>query len=351
MRKQIEQRSDEIRSEVLQSNLHHGESEHPLSRLEFKTILQSVVYSYGPAKQLVQDLLNPKSSAKLDKLGEESYVAKKNELKVELGHVQNRLANDEDVQKARPNPVSFGKRFVAAIPILILAGEVFLDASAFSSLRTWFVIGLLISLAFNASKYVIISFLTNSIKEMRSWKLKLIAVLGTLTAMTVVFYGLASLRTGALASAGISDAGGSLVFMGLSLFLFCSVWLAHAMTSSIREEISEYDGKKRSYVERQELLSKEGQLKTELKELEIERETTKSSRVVDLDQADSLFRLIDQHYKLTAMKLQSNYMRGRRIMGEEIPNWIESMIIPDVICPEDLAAIQNIITNDKTKKK
>ncbi|MCF8275597.1 MAG: hypothetical protein K9J17_02590 [Flavobacteriales bacterium] len=309
--------AEHVREEAIRNALQQAESRIPLSVPELTIHLQGLRYEYRKLLQMVHGWINP-TNRDIERLRTESYENEMKETGADLEDVNNRLSNDPNVGKTAPDSVSLSKRLLSWLSYLLVLTEIAFDASAFSSLKLFYLVALFLAIGFNISKLVIIQLLTRLLKrtEKLTWKVAIMAT--TLLTMTGLFMMVAKLRLQTLANSGITETSGEMAFVTLSLFFFGAIWASHYLTEPIRGEIQVSRQRWHDHQKTAELRKKKQQLEARQQELRNLLVESAVEGELDRSEAEALFQMLEDHHRSTHSKFLTLYLKGRSNKGERI---------------------------------
>lgn len=331
---------DSARSRFLSEAMFHGEAKVPLEIVELELFFDRIRDAYAEIKEDALASLRPHVTGHLGKLDKSAIEKEFEKAENEREHVRMRIHHHPLSQTGEElEPFPMMRVVLSILPYLIVLAEIFWDSVAFSEFKVHAVIATVIAVAFVGSKLVVIDRGSTLLEKARSQGIKRLVAATIFIGMTVVSAVIGHLRTMALQGDHVTEAFGTPYFVLISMFFFTCAWAAYYNTRKAREEWAVYRRKRSLHREFFELKKKESGLSKKMEALEKEMRSVLSQRIVDMDDSDRLLRKLQAHYAGTHKECKLVYTKGRKIKGEEIPTWFETMQMRDVVNPEDFSAL------------
>jgi len=311
LKKVLEEKAERLRKNALIDAQTLSQREYRLRLPELQIRVEELRQEYRQLRVEVDLALNPKSQGILGNHEAKEFTQQLNELALKLGDIRKEIEAHAAQKLERPTPLSGYEKAVLVAPFILLGLDVLFEAPALRILGSSGLLAYTTALLLNGGKYAFSKFLNRRIRVATTQRGRTMwFVTGAVT------FGMIALILGISRHAYLEmqDGGsvyGPVILTVLSFFVSMTAWIAEWFAEETRQKKTRITEEDKVFVEFDRLEGQKVEIENAIGHIKRERSGQLGGRLVSMDNARSLEQYLEDHYKGTVNKFQTEYHARR----------------------------------------
>lgn len=311
LKKELEAKAEGLRKNALIDAQTLSQREYRLRLPELQIRVEELRQEYRQLRVDVDLALNPKSQIMLGSGEAKEFSQQLNELAIKLGDIRKEIEGHAANKLERPTPLSGYEKLLLAAPFILLGLDVLFEAPALRILGGSGLFAYTSAILLNGGKYALAKFLNRRIRVSSTQGERIMwFALGTASFLVVAFI-LGISRHAYLALQEGGSTYGPIILTVLSFFISMTAWILDWFAEEVRQKKMRISEENRAFVALDELRDKKAEIENSIKSIKDERSNRLGSRLISMDNARALEQYLEDHYRGTVNKFQTEYQARR----------------------------------------